>query len=482
MAKTNDILFLQQYVEASMRNEKKERPILKTEQAVKLLDQIDKALQYQRTAVREAKEIMSISSKISGFDVDMSHMANYLADFTGKLADLSQSNLSVVEETTSTMTQVMENVGYTSGRLKKLSEESAVLTEKNNDGRRLLQEVEELKEGVVKDTTKMNEEILSLVGLVQEIEGIVESVQGIASQTNLLALNASIEAARAGEQGKGFAVVATEVGKLAENTQQELNSMKDFVAKIYKASKTGQESTERTVESTQQMSGKIDAVFSTVGENIDMLQKVAEDVAAINDYMQMIQIATEEVNAAMEQCSRDAEEVTDLTVTVSEMAEESRTISEEMQQIDAMITGSTNHLYEGLNMGITMLTNNELIEVLQAARKAHQDWAVKVSQMKDKMKVAPLQLDANKCAFGHFYNAITMRHPKLAPIWNELSALHQKYHSLGRWVMDAIEQGDAAGAEQNSQEAVKLSGEILGMLDQMIALVEAMTKQGEAVF
>ena len=41
MAKTNDILFLQQYVEASMLNEKKEKPILKTEQAVKLLDQID---------------------------------------------------------------------------------------------------------------------------------------------------------------------------------------------------------------------------------------------------------------------------------------------------------------------------------------------------------------------------------------------------------------------------------------------------------
>lgn len=482
MAKSNDILFLQKYVEASMRNEKKEKPILKTEQAVKLLDQIDKALQYQRMAVREAKEIMSISSKISGFDVDMSHMANYLADFTGKLADLSQSNLSVVEETTSTMTQVMENVGYTSSRLKKLSEESATLTEKNNDGRRLLQEVEELKEGVVKDTTQMNEEILSLVGLVQEIEGIVDSVQGIASQTNLLALNASIEAARAGEQGKGFAVVATEVGKLAENTQQELNAMRDFVTKIYEASKIGQESTERTVSSTREMSGKIDAVFSTVGDNINMLQKVAEDVSAINDYMQMIQTATEEVNAAMEQCSRDAEEVTELTVTVSQLADESRMVSEEMQQIDEMITSSTNNLYQGLNMGITMLTNGELIEVLQAARKAHQDWAVKVIQMKDKMKLLPLQLDANKCAFGHFYNAITMRHPKLTTIWNKLSAVHQKYHSLGRKVMETIEREDTEGAEKYCQEAVKMSGEILGMLDQMIELVETMTKQGEAVF
>ena len=216
--------------------------------------------------------------------------------------------------------------------------------------------------------------------------------------------------------------------------------------------------------------------------NINMLQKVAEDVSAINDYMQMIQTATEEVNAAMEQCSRDAEEVTELTVTVSQLADESRMVSEEMQQIDEMITSSTNNLYQGLNMGITMLTNGELIEVLQAARKAHQDWAVKVTQMKDKMKLLPLQLDANKCAFGHFYNAITMRHPKLTTIWNKLSAVHQKYHSLGRKVMETIEREDTEGAEKYCQEAVKMSGEILGMLDQMIELVETMTKQGEAVF
>lgn len=482
MAKTNEILLMQQYVEGAMKNGEKERPRLKADQGIQLLDQIDKILEYQRMAVREAREIMGISSKISGFDVEMSYMASYLADFTGKLADLSQSNLSVVEETTSTMTQVMENVGYTSSRLKKLSEESATLTEKNSDSRRLLQEVEELKEGVMEDTTQMNEEIMGLVGLVHEIEGIVDSVQAIASQTNLLALNASIEAARAGEQGRGFAVVATEVGNLAENTQQELNAMKDFVARIYKASKSGQDSTERTVRSTQDMSGKIDAVFSTVGENINMLQKVAEDVAAINDYMQMIQIATEEVNAAMEQCSRDAEEVTGLTVTVSELAEESRTISEEMEQIDDMITGSTEHLYQGLNMGITMLTNKELIEVFQAARKAHQDWAVKVTLMKDKMKVMPLQLDANKCAFGHFYNAITMRHPKLAPTWDKLSEVHRNYHSLGGQVVDAIEKGNGEEAGLRCQEAVTMSNEIIGMLDEMISIVEKMTQQGEAVF
>lgn len=482
MSKKNEVFSIQQYVDACMRGEELEKPKLKTEQAQKLLEQMQKVMEYQKMAVHEAKEIMQISGKISGFDVEMSHIASCLSDFTGKLADLSQSNLAVVEETTSTMTQVMENVGFTSERLKQLSGESALLTEKNNESRQLLQEVESLKEGVMHDTQQMSEEIMDLVHLVQQIEGIVDSVQGIATQTNLLALNASIEAARAGEQGRGFAVVASEVGELAENTQNELNVMKDFVAKVYEASQMGKNSTERAVESTNQMSGKIDTVFSTVGVNIDMLGKVAEDVKAINDYMQMIQLATEEVNAAMEQCSRDAEEVTSLTVTVSELADESRTVAGEMKQIDTMITQSTNKMYEGLNMGITMMTNKELVDILQAESKAHRDWENKVIAMREQMKTMPLQLDANKCAFGHFYNAITMRHPKLAPIWEKIGEVHREYHALGRCVVEAIQEENVNEAEQRCNEAVKLSAEIIGMLEQMIHIVETMTEQGEAVF
>lgn len=100
------------------------------------------------------------------------------------------------------MTQVMDNVEYTSDCLNKLSEESAILTEKNNESLQLLEEIEQLKERVMHNTRQMSDEIMNLLNLVQEIEGIVDSVQQIANQTNLLALNAAIEAARAGEQGR----------------------------------------------------------------------------------------------------------------------------------------------------------------------------------------------------------------------------------------------------------------------------------------
>lgn len=75
--------------------------------------------------------------------------------------------------------------------------------------------------------------------LQEALDSIKNSAVGIgdvADQTNLLALNASIEAARAGEQGRGFAVVAEEVGKLAKQSQEMVESINASIGEVEKRS------------------------------------------------------------------------------------------------------------------------------------------------------------------------------------------------------------------------------------------------------
>lgn len=67
---------------------------------------------------------------------------------------------------------------------------------------------------------------------VQEIGVTLNLISDISASTNLLALNASIEAARAGEAGKGFAVVATEVGNLANSTQESLKTVQGVIERV----------------------------------------------------------------------------------------------------------------------------------------------------------------------------------------------------------------------------------------------------------
>ena len=65
-----------------------------------------------------------------------------------------------------------------------------------------------------------------------EIESIIAEIEDIAAQTNLLSLNASIEAARAGDAGRGFAVVADEIRKLADQSKESGEKIREIVETI----------------------------------------------------------------------------------------------------------------------------------------------------------------------------------------------------------------------------------------------------------
>jgi methyl-accepting chemotaxis protein len=90
--------------------------------------------------------------------------------------------------------------------------------------------------GNVKDTVDITNEVIVGIQEMEEstraIETIVSVINDIAAQTNLLSLNASIEAARAGDAGKGFSVVADEIRKLADQSVESVNQIRDIVQAI----------------------------------------------------------------------------------------------------------------------------------------------------------------------------------------------------------------------------------------------------------
>ena len=90
----------------------------------------------------------------------------------------------------------------------------------------------------------INEEVERIIGEVKEqtdrtnasiqkINAAMEFITSIAEETNLLSLNASIEAARAGESGRGFAVVADQIKKLAEQSAEGVDTIKQVADNIF---------------------------------------------------------------------------------------------------------------------------------------------------------------------------------------------------------------------------------------------------------
>ncbi len=101
--------------------------------------------------------------------------------------------------------------------------------------------------------------------VVQEIEVLSSAIMEITEQTNLLALNASIEAARAGEAGRGFAVVASEIGGLAEQSKQTVSKIQSVTEEVTAAVENLSQDAERLLE----------FVATDVVESYDMFDGVA---------------------------------------------------------------------------------------------------------------------------------------------------------------------------------------------------------------
>ena len=429
-----------------------------------------------------AKQILDVASNISSFDVGMGFISKQLLDIAANMDSVSQSNLAVIEETTATMNQVTETIDTTAGTLNKLAEDSKEFEKKNLESKELISNVSDLKEDVIADTDIMNQKIEQLVELATAVGKIVDSVAAIANQTNLLALNASIEAARAGEHGKGFAVVAEEIRKLADDTKQNLEGMRGFVEKIYTAAGEGKESMQRTYESTNQMGEKIDAVTKAVDENISMMQLMIKEVADIDESMQGIRTAAGEVNNAMEVSTEDAQRMTEMTQVLHNDAVESVDIAKGIASIDDELSKISEEMFIGLEEGDNAVTNDELLVVIEKAANAHKEWLKKMETMVTEMRIIPLQTNSKKCAFGHYYHAINIKHDKLKADWDSIHDIHHAFHKLGESAIAAVKQEDVTQAKAEFKKADELSDQLLATLDRLEASIKAMTANGEKIF
>lgn len=447
-----------------------------------IIELFDQFLRNEGRMSEAAKEVLDVASSISDFDVEMTHISNHLMEFSRDMKDVSESNLSIVEETNATMSEVAGTIDNASNTLDTLKDESEVFADKNNESVVLLHEVSDLKENVIQDTNYMNTKIEQLVELATKVGQIVDSVQEIANQTNLLALNAAIEAARAGEQGKGFSVVADEVRVLADNTKKNLDGMRSFVDKMHEAANEGQESVTRTIDSTNQMSSKIDLVLETIDGNVGMLRELVSNVTQINEAMRGIKASASAINKAMETSSDDAQRLSVMTHEIHDDAVKSVDFANSVSKIDDRLSSIVSDLFEGVNEGKHALSNQELLEVLDKAKKAHVAWLGKVDTMIQSMSLLPLQTNSAKCAFGHFYHAMKVTNPAILTQWKKIDELHHAFHSLGDKILATVKRKDEDTAHSIYCEAEELSTQMLAQLDQVQSIIRDMDKEGKSVF
>lgn len=207
---------------------------------------------------------------------------------------------------------VAENVGKVEDTSRNLLDKSRQNEKLLNDLSLINSEVSQSMDATISITEKLS-------AAVKEIGVTLNLINDISSSTNLLALNASIEAARAGEAGKGFAVVATEVGNLANNTQE---SLKDVQVVIERVQKNVIEITAQVEENSIKL-GKQNEFFVNVFDGI-------------KDMTNLLHVSVDAVKS-MGDAHREQSEVIKNTVLINhDIAESIRTENEQFSVIREM--------------------------------------------------------------------------------------------------------------------------------------------------
>lgn len=347
------------------------------------------------------------------------------------------------------------------------AEDTSEVNAKIEHGQQELSVIKDLSLSTIDDSKEMQKDMDALVEIINHMNEVIEGINSISSQTNLLALNASIEAARAGEAGKGFAVVAEEIRKLAEQTQQMTADMGQFVEEIKTASGKSTKSVENTIEALNTMTDKIGTVWTINDEN-------QQHVARVNDSISSLAAVSEEINSSMaemenqaanikEQCDMLAED----TVSLRAVGKELRRAIEPVVAIENMLDESTKQLGDMTDDAFFRMEYTEFMGYMDRAIDAHQTWLSNLKRMLDERTLVPMQFDASKCGFGHFYYSMTPKTPEIREIWINLEDKHKRFHSYGKDVKQCILNEDYEGAKRYYSEAEQLSKQLIGDFKEM---------------
>ena len=309
-----------------------------------MLDQTNSAIKTVLNSTtllnQSSHHVHETFNEIVASSQEVSVAINEIAQGASKQSeDTEETNYRMID-----LSDQIDAITALSNEMDELSNKTKATTDKG------MQEVESLRDRNA-ETNAMNgriqQQIESLASNIANINQIITSIQGITEQTNLLALNASIEAARAGEHGKGFAVVAEEVRKLAEQSKNETDIIKQTVdsilvnskqtvaviasnAELMQSQNESVQSTEVAFKDNSELSNSIaSSINELMAKLSDMLEHKNQAIMAI----QSISAISEETAASAEQVSASAIDQQAELQKVGESINNMNEISKELQEV-----------------------------------------------------------------------------------------------------------------------------------------------------
>ena len=425
--------------------------------------------QFETAMSKSIEAVMQISS----LDLVLTQDTDQLIDVAGHVDHATSTIYQAAEDSSAVAGQVNMQHEDLTRTIVEAAEDTSEVHKKIEASQEELTNIYKLSAQSIEGSKEMQQDMDELLDVINHMNEVISGINAISSQTNLLALNASIEAARAGEAGRGFAVVAEEIRKLAEETQSMTASMGEFVNKVKNASHKSSESVTSTIQALGSVNEKIKNVWQINNEN-------KEHVSRVNDSISSLAAVSEEISSSMNEMETQSANIKNQCAELTESIGALQAISSGLKEstkpvvhIEKILDEAAKQMGDMTDDAFFRMEFSEFMKYMDAAIDAHKAWLANLDRMVSEQTIMPIQLDAKKCGFGHFYYCMTPKTPEIREVWIMVDEKHKKLHNYGNDVKKAILDGDYSKAKKHSDEAHAYSKELIADLEKMKAIARS---------